>query len=1667
MYDMAKCMCGIFVSFVLMLSFGSEIENLENINITRYLNYTELSEFLNKLHTEHPNLTEVYSVGKSVQGRDLLVFKIAKNPEFRELGKPMFKYVANMHGNEALGRQLLLYLAQYLVENYNKDDRVTRLIDSTDIHLMPSMNPDGFEISTEGDCDGADINSGRENAHGIDLNRNFPDQFNQTFPLSKGREPETLAVMTWIVENPFVLSANLHTGSLVASYPYDDSKYHIGAGKKSLSPDDGVFKHLAQVYSLAHPYMSNGNVCIGDSFDDGITNGAEWYDISGGMQDFNYIYSNCFEITLELSCCKYPQAKKLISEWKNNKNSLLSYMEQIHMGIKGIVQDSETGKGIERAFVKVEGIDHNITTTERGEFWRLLLPGSYAITVQAYSYHPQIKRITVREGIISQLNFSLETDLVIRANKSKYVLNENNSVPIFPDFTDTNSLEITTQSSQSSNLTVDEDFVNPPEFHYHNYSELVAFLNNISINYPKITRLYSIGYSVEGRELFVLEITDNPGMHEPGEPEFKYVANMHGNEVIGREMLLLLAKLLTEGYNRIPRITAIVDNIRIHILPTMNPDGYEKAKEGDFDGTVGRENSNNVDLNRNFPDQFHVTENNKKQEPETEAVMMWIKSYPFVLSANLHGGSLVANYPYDDNPTNTDKEYSKSPDDKVFIELASVFSNNHLTMHLGKSCGQLGALGEKFENGITNGAAWYSVPGGMQDWNYLNSNCFELTIEMGCFKYPMSSNLPEFWRQNKPALLAFIEQVHAGVHGFVFNDFGNPLPNVTIQVKDIDHDIITAQDGDYWRLLAPGNYIIKAKYMGYSSEEKNITVLKNKGIQVNFTIDFKINSWSEKNDYGIEENIENKYLSNDELHSAMRTIAMDNEDIVRSVINNGSSNNMIVHCLVLSAQEHKFNIPKIALIGGLHGDQPVGREMLIRLIRHLVKGYRMGDKRIKNLLETTSIHILPSIDDKGFTVAVPGECKNTLDPALDISNKFGKEYEQMFGTVEILKGYMNAYQYTALLSIESAGLSIQYPIVDIADKTLLHSLSESYSSFNYQLSSKNNNCQFSSKSVAVNGSLMEYIYNKYKTFPITAQISCCNYPLPSALSNLWMENLESMISFIEKAHQGVRGQVYDQSGNIIKEIEVTLKNQNKRIDIDHEQGIFGMMLPIGTHTVYVTAPGYEVKSFPVNIANKQQVKLNIILDPLEARLEYHNYPEIVEIMHHLTLVYPSITNMYSIGQSKERRNLWVLEISTSPGKHIPGKPEIMYNAGLHGNEIITTELLLQFSIFILTHYGKDTTITNLVNSSRIHIAPLLNPDGAVTSIRNVCISEIGKLNSNQVDLDTTFFDSKEVVSQLETDAIKQWMKNSSFSLSVSLFSGHLVVVHPYQESEGKQLFAIEKSIFHQLALAYAKAHPRMNFGNITCQYSDRTFPNGVTSAANLHSHNGSLLDYTYENAHIYGIAVYVDCCTAPIASSLYKIWREHKPALIEMLNQVHRGIHGFVNAKFGISISGAAITVEGTNNTIIYSGKAGDYWYPLREGEYTITVNSKGYLPLTKVVKVYAGRAIQVDFTLVENSQIAGIPQHIFVIVIGALVLILMVSALCIYSLILSKRVRNYKFHRLDGSSSLFDDETHDNFDMAATKFLLKGNEYHDESSSEDELYNTYRWENKRKKSKS
>ncbi|XP_069925640.1 carboxypeptidase Z isoform X1 [Oryctolagus cuniculus] len=383
-------------------------------------------------------------------------------------------------------------------------------------------------------------------------------------------------------------------------------------------------------------------------------------------------------------------------------------------------------------------------------------------------------------------------------------------------------------------------------FAHHSYAQMVRVLRRTAARCAHVAKTYSIGRSFEGKELLVIEFSSRPGQHELMEPEVKLIGNIHGNEVAGREMLLYLAQYLCNEYllgNA--RVQRLLNTTRIHLLPSMNPDGYEvAAAEGaGYNGwTSGRQNAQNLDLNRNFPDltseyyRLAATRGSRtdhipipqhywwgKVAPETKAIMKWMRTAPFVLSASLHGGDLVVSYPFDlSKHPHEEKMFSPTPDEKMFKLLARAYADAH-PMMMDRSENRCG--GNFLTRGsIINGADWYSFTGGMSDFNYLHSNCFEITVELGCVKFPPEEALYTLWQHNKESLLSFVEMVHRGIKGVVMDKFGKPVKNARISVKGIRHDITTAPDGDYWRLLPPGSHIVIAQAPGYSKVIKKVTI---------------------------------------------------------------------------------------------------------------------------------------------------------------------------------------------------------------------------------------------------------------------------------------------------------------------------------------------------------------------------------------------------------------------------------------------------------------------------------------------------------------------------------------------------------------------------------------------------------------------------------------------------------------------------------------------------------------------------------------------------------------------------------------------------------------------------------------------------------------------------
>lgn len=228
------------------------------------------------------------------------------------------------------------------------------------------------------------------------MNRNFPDFFQTNhLPL----QIETRAVMEWMNGIHFVLSAGLHGGALVASYPFENhinTAIHITGRQEHPSPDDDVFQHLARVYATNHATMSEGKPCPGnkqEGFPNGIINGAKWYAVTGGMQDYNYIFHGTMEITLEVSCCKHPKASTLQQHWLDNRKALIAYVYEALRGVKGFVTDEEDGRPLKgvQLFIQGRDIPKPFLTTPDGEYWRILLDGNYTLQVGFQALETDVK----------------------------------------------------------------------------------------------------------------------------------------------------------------------------------------------------------------------------------------------------------------------------------------------------------------------------------------------------------------------------------------------------------------------------------------------------------------------------------------------------------------------------------------------------------------------------------------------------------------------------------------------------------------------------------------------------------------------------------------------------------------------------------------------------------------------------------------------------------------------------------------------------------------------------------------------------------------------------------------------------------------------------------------------------------------------------------------------------------------------------------------------------------------------------------------------------------------------------------------------------------------------------------------------------------------------------
>jgi len=362
--------------------------------------YAAYEALLQQFQNDFPLFCKIDTIAELESGKRILVAHLGDNLNMDE-DEPEFLYTSSMHGDETTGYNLLLHLIAYLLCNNDTDPDVTRLLQEVDIYINPLANPDGAYAGGNSSVQGAT----RSNASGFDLNRNFPDPDDGQFP-GGTRQPETSAFMEFAAEHDFNISANLHGGAEVANYPWDTYfKRHA---------DDGWWKYVCRNY--ANSAQADGPAGFFNDLNNGITNGYDWYIISGGRQDYMNTYEYCREFTLELSQRKNLPGSTLETYWGYHKDALLEYMEESLNGLRGTVVDSITREALDaRVFISGHDQDssHVYTSMPVGNYHRYLSQASYSVTFSAEGYFPKtIDNVQIQHGLATRLDVELVQEVV-------------------------------------------------------------------------------------------------------------------------------------------------------------------------------------------------------------------------------------------------------------------------------------------------------------------------------------------------------------------------------------------------------------------------------------------------------------------------------------------------------------------------------------------------------------------------------------------------------------------------------------------------------------------------------------------------------------------------------------------------------------------------------------------------------------------------------------------------------------------------------------------------------------------------------------------------------------------------------------------------------------------------------------------------------------------------------------------------------------------------------------------------------------------------------------------------------------------------------------------------------------------------------------------------------
>ncbi|KAJ9576207.1 hypothetical protein L9F63_006940 [Diploptera punctata] len=803
----------------------------------------------------------------------------------------------------------------------------------------------------------------------------------------------------------------------------------------------------------------------------------------------------------------------------DNRDALLSYIEAVYKGVHGFVRSTE-GNGIPNAIISVQGINHTVSSAADGDFWRLLVPGKYTITVSAKGYFSQTVNdvvVPADTGSVSY-NFTLMRDNPeVWSAKNDFNLHEN----LASDRYLTND--------ELNKAMLDLQQLNPTVAEFQTSSNIAA----VPVTSLKIT-------------------------HEVGSPEENkfHIALMGGlfaSQPAGRELLIRFARHLVAGYTRQkPVISKMLSLAVIHIMPAI--DGlFERitnpvCNPPSSPGEIGH--------------QFLVPW--KGSNGASDALKYAMKREQFDLILNIEGGGIYMSHPTVELDT---------MQEKVFKRLADRYVDNHSMMsasHNVNTC----------EHPVDSTDGIDSTDSKLMSMVYQQFGIPMITAHVSCCKYPPANSLLSLWKENMFSMNSFLGTVITGLRGHVEDINGEPMRNATVIIKGFQQPLRLTKNAAWFKaLLPPGNYDIQVSCPEHTSKTVSVVVSDTGLTEVKVVLDKSTTEEEEYHSYSqIQKllwHLNSEYPAISKLysfkHSPMRNLSvlelgLQKRDMsftgypaivftaglyrdepvttevmlrfVHHLLSNYDTDNRIATFLktlsvhvVLDANPDRPSNEKEVQTSENYSNFPVDKQS------HTLEPETQA---LMNLLRNTEPVLTVNLRAGSLHVSIP----YASDRASHNGNKFATPDEETFRFI--------ASEYV-----------MHHPTMANG-----HPNCSSHPRDTFEGGVTNAGSWKPYK-----GSMIDYSYLNTSTFQLDIFIDCCGSPDKSLLPTVWNQNKESLLAMMDAVHNGLTGYVIDEESQPIPNAQVRVEGTEHTV-AGGTTGAYWRLLPPGQYTVEVSAYGY-------------------------------------------------------------------------------------------------------------------------------------------------------------------------------------------------------------------------------------------------------------------------------------------------------------------------------------------------------------------------------------------------------------------------------------------------------------------------------------------------------------